>query len=111
MEKMEGADGGSSLLAVCKQNADGVELSEYLHRGNVNCSDKMEMKLHLNNVSQDDSGIYRCNFSTDAGFSSSLILLTMFSSPKGLQLHNTITLHEHKCTSQSQNYIIITFEL
>ncbi|MCJ8745723.1 hypothetical protein PDJAM_G00133660 [Pangasius djambal] len=84
MERMEGADGGSSLLAVCMQNADGVELNKYLHRGSVNCSDEMEMKLHLNNVSQDDGGIYRCNFSTDAGFSSNLILLTMLPSPKGL---------------------------
>ncbi|KAF4075816.1 hypothetical protein AMELA_G00223130 [Ameiurus melas] len=85
VERIEGVDGGSRLLAVCKQNNDGVELSEYsVHREIVNCSDEMELKLHLNNMSEDESGIYRCNFSADAGFSSRLILLTMFPSPKGL---------------------------
>ncbi|XP_046689551.1 CD226 antigen isoform X2 [Silurus meridionalis] len=84
VEKMEGADGGSSLLAVCKQDADGVKLIEYLPSGNLNCSDEMELKLRLNNVSQDDGGMYRCNFSTDAGISSNLVMLVMFPSPKGL---------------------------
>lgn len=92
VERIGGVDGGSRLLGVCKQNGDGVELSEYsVRREIVNCSDEMELKLRLNNVSEDDGGMYRCNFSTDTGFSSRLILLTMFPGPKGFRLHDTIT--------------------
>lgn len=90
MEKMEVTDGGSSLLAVCKQGYDGVELSKFLHRGVVNCSDAMEMELRLNNVNQHDGGSYRCNFSTDGEVSSRIIQLIVVSNPKGLQMHITI---------------------
>lgn len=102
MERMEGSDRESRVLAECRKNSDGVELIKDLYRGNTNCSDDMELELHLYNVSQDDGGIYRCNFSTDAGFSTSLILLTVFHSHKGLQLHNTITVHEHKCRPSAE---------
>lgn len=95
VERMEGSDGGSRVLAVCRRSSDGVELGKDLYRESANCSDEMEMTLRLYNVSQDDGGIYRCNFSTDAGFSSSLISLTVIHNHKGAQLHNTITLHEH----------------
>lgn len=90
MERMEGADAGSRVLAECKRDAEGVELTEHGPGGKVNCSADMEVKLHLNNVSQDDGGIYRCNFSTDAGFSSSLILLTVFPRPEGSRMHSTM---------------------
>lgn len=93
VERMEGADGRSSVLAVCKQNADGVELIEYLHGDNVNCSEEVEMKLRLNNVSRDDGGIYRCNFSTDTGGFSSIVQLTVFHSRKGAQ-HHTNAVHQ-----------------
>lgn len=115
VERMEGVDGGSRVLAVCKQ--DGVEIRDYLHRGNVNCSDEMEMQLHLNNVSQDDGGIYRCSFRTDAGFSSRLIWLAMSHSPKGLQPHDTITLPEHRCRPSAKclvselSFLSLTLEL
>ncbi|KAG7317693.1 hypothetical protein KOW79_018728 [Hemibagrus wyckioides] len=84
MEKMEVTDGGSSLLAVCKQGYDGVELSKFLHRGVVNCSDAMGMELRLNNVNEHDGGNYRCNFSTDGEVSSRIIQLMVVSNPKGL---------------------------
>ncbi|TSK98361.1 Rotatin [Bagarius yarrelli] len=83
VEKMDGANRGISLLAVCKQNGDGVELSDYQHRGVINCSDALEMELRLPNVSQADHGSYRCNFSTDAELSSAVIHLTVVSRPKG----------------------------
>lgn len=108
MEKMEGADGGISLLAVCKLSDDGVELSKNLHSGVVNCSDAMEMELHLNNVNQHDGGNYRCNFSKHGEISSRIIQLMVVSSPKGLQLPPLTPLHIHSCVFSARPSAVFT---
>lgn len=76
IEKLDAEVGGSNIIATCQMLEDGVELSEFNNRGRLNCSDAMEVSLHLTNIVKEDGGLYRCNFSTDAGVQSTTILLT-----------------------------------
>uniref|UniRef100_A0A9J8BYZ9 CD226 molecule n=2 Tax=Cyprinus carpio TaxID=7962 RepID=A0A9J8BYZ9_CYPCA len=71
-------------------NEDDVELSEFNSRGRLNCSDAMEVSLHLTNIIKEDGGLYRCNFSTDAGVQSTTILLTTLPAQDFRSLHHML---------------------
>ncbi|XP_056110069.1 CD226 antigen isoform X1 [Rhinichthys klamathensis goyatoka] len=76
IEKLNIEEGSSNIIATCQMLSEGVELNEFDSRGRVNCSDAMEVSLHLTNIIKEDAGFYRCNFSTDAGVQSTTVLLT-----------------------------------
>lgn len=76
IEKLNAEEGSSNIIATCQMLSEGVELNEFDSRGRVNCSDAMEVSLHLTNIIKEDGGLYRCNFSTDAGVQSTTVLLT-----------------------------------
>lgn len=76
IEKLDAEVGSSNIIATCQMLEDGVELSEFNSRGQLNCSEALEVSLHLTNIVKEDGGLYRCNFSTDAGVQSTTILLT-----------------------------------
>ncbi|KAI4902318.1 hypothetical protein NFI96_016187 [Prochilodus magdalenae] len=77
VEKLQSGQEGDTLLGVCKVLADSVEVTEFVNRITVNCSDDLQMSVHLNGVTEDDRGLYRCNFSMDTGTqTTSIILLT-----------------------------------
>jgi len=76
IEKLNTEEGSSNIIATCQMLDEGVELNEYDSRGRVNCSDAMEVSLHLTSIVKEDAGFYRCNFSTDAGVQSTTVLLT-----------------------------------
>ncbi|XP_059380500.1 CD226 antigen isoform X1 [Carassius carassius] len=76
IEKLDTEVGGSNIIATCQVLEHGVELTEFNSRGLLNCSDAMEVSLHITNIVKEDGGLYRCNFSTNAGVRSTTILLT-----------------------------------
>lgn len=80
IEKLNAEEGSSNIIATCQMLSEGVELNEFYSRGRVNCSDAMEVSLHLTNIIKEDGGLYRCNFSTDAGVQSTTVLLTTLPS-------------------------------
>lgn len=94
-EKLWSGHEGSDVLAVCKVLEDSVEVSEVADRVRVNCSDDLEMSMELHDVTQEDGGLYRCNFSTDTGEQTTrVILLTIIPVPGQNKLtltskHNT----------------------
>ncbi|XP_051542930.1 CD226 antigen-like isoform X2 [Myxocyprinus asiaticus] len=80
IEKLGEEEGSSNIIATCQMLDSGVELSEFSSRGQLNCSDAMEVSLHLTNIIKEDGGFYRCNFSTDSGVQTTTILLNTLSS-------------------------------
>uniref|UniRef100_A0A8C1CL43 CD226 molecule n=2 Tax=Cyprinus carpio TaxID=7962 RepID=A0A8C1CL43_CYPCA len=88
--KLDTEMGGSNIIATCQTLEDGVELSEFNSRGLLNCSDAMEVSLHLTNIVKEDGGLYRCNFSTDAGVRSTTILLTTLPAQDFRGLHHML---------------------
>uniref|UniRef100_A0A8C2IEB5 CD226 molecule n=1 Tax=Cyprinus carpio TaxID=7962 RepID=A0A8C2IEB5_CYPCA len=88
--KLDTEMGGSNIIATCQTLEDGVELSEFNSRGLLNCSDAMEVSLHLTNIVKEDGGLYRCNFSTDAGVRSTTILLTTLPAQDFRSLHHML---------------------
>ncbi|XP_076868971.1 CD226 antigen isoform X2 [Brachyhypopomus gauderio] len=78
VEKLKGTEGGGvagEVLAVCRVLQGAIESQEFTNRGKVECSDHLNVSLHLLHVSQQDGGVYRCNFSTDAGSHTTTVLL------------------------------------
>lgn len=76
VEKLDPDDGSHTIIATCRMRDDDLELIEYSSRGTLNCSDAMEVSLHLTNIIEEDGGLYRCNFTTDDGVQSTTVLLT-----------------------------------
>ncbi|XP_050954190.1 CD226 antigen isoform X2 [Labeo rohita] len=87
IEKVDAEMGTSNIIATCQMLEDGVELNEFNSRGQLNCSDAMEVSLHLTNIIQEDGGLYRCNFSTDAGVHSTTVFLTTLPAQDFRGLH------------------------
>ncbi|XP_051538477.1 CD226 antigen-like isoform X1 [Myxocyprinus asiaticus] len=79
IEKLGAEEGSSNIIATCQMLDSGVELSEFTSRGTLNCSEAMEVSLHLTNITEEDGGLYRCNFSTDSGVQTTTVLLTTLS--------------------------------
>lgn len=65
------------IIGVCKKVEGGLVGEDYSDRGRVSCADSLEVSLHLTGVVLDDSGFYRCTFSTDAGMQTTTVLLTV----------------------------------
>ncbi|XP_018529516.1 CD226 antigen isoform X2 [Lates calcarifer] len=73
------------IIGVCKKVEGGLVGEDYSDRGRVSCADSLEVSLHLTGVVLDDSGFYRCTFSTDAGMQTTTVLLTV-PTPGGFSL-------------------------
>ncbi|XP_056290273.1 CD226 antigen isoform X1 [Pseudoliparis swirei] len=65
------------IIGVCKQVEGGLLSEDYSDRGHVSCTDSLDVSLHLTAVVQEDGGFYRCSFSTDAGWQTTTVLLTV----------------------------------
>lgn len=65
------------IIGVCKKVEGGLVGEDYSDRGTVNCADSLDVSLHLAGVVHEDSGFYRCTFSTDAGVRTTTVLLTV----------------------------------
>ncbi|XP_052398261.1 CD226 antigen-like isoform X1 [Carassius gibelio] len=90
IEKLDAELGSSNIIATCQMLGHDVELSEFNSRARLNCSDAMEVSLHLTNIIKEDGGLYRCNFSTDAGVQSTTILLTTLPAQDFRGLHHML---------------------
>ncbi|XP_042570167.1 CD226 antigen-like isoform X1 [Cyprinus carpio] len=77
IEKLDAEVGISNIIATCRMLEDDVELSEFNSRGRLNCSDAMEVSLHLTN-------------NTDAGVQSTTILLTTLPAQDFRSLHHML---------------------
>ncbi|XP_029385075.1 CD226 antigen isoform X2 [Echeneis naucrates] len=73
------------IIGVCKKVDLGLVGEDYSDRGRVSCADSLDVSLHLTGVTPDDSGFYRCTFSTDVGVQTTTVLLTV-SMPGGFSL-------------------------
>ncbi len=102
IEKLDAEVGSSNIIATCQMLEDGVELSEFKSRGQLNCSDALEVSLHLTNIVKEDGGLYRCNFSTDAGVQSTTILLTTLPAQgrTGVELAVSLQQRRPNCSLQ-----------
>lgn len=81
--RLHGQDWG--VIGVCKKVGGLVEVGlvgeEYSDRGRLSCTDTLDVSLRLTGVVQQDGGLYRCTFSTEAGVQASTVLLSV--SPTG----------------------------
>ncbi|KAL7840860.1 hypothetical protein AOLI_G00261830 [Acnodon oligacanthus] len=94
VEKLWSGQEGGTVLAMCKALADGVEVIEYADRIEVNCTDDLEMSVHLNDVMEKDGGLYRCNFSMDTGTQdTSLIVLTTIPNRGLRNIHDMVYIY------------------
>ncbi|XP_028288929.1 CD226 antigen isoform X3 [Parambassis ranga] len=73
------------IIGVCKKVEGGLVSEDYSDRGTVSCEDSLDVSLHLSDVMQEDSGFYRCTFSTDAGQQTNTVQLTV-AAPGGISL-------------------------
>ncbi|KAM9839416.1 CD226 antigen [Aulostomus maculatus] len=74
-----------STIGVCKTVEGGIVGEDYSDRGRVSCADSLDVSVHLTGVEQEDAGFYRCIFNTDAGMTSTTVLLTV-APPGGFSL-------------------------
>ncbi|XP_060921092.1 CD226 antigen isoform X2 [Labrus mixtus] len=74
-----------SIIGVCKKVEGGLVGEDYSDRGGVSCADSLDVSLHLTGVVPEDSGFYRCTFSTDTGVQTTTVLLTV-APPGGFSL-------------------------
>ncbi|XP_023856646.1 CD226 antigen isoform X1 [Salvelinus sp. IW2-2015] len=80
VEKLDhGSASGVGIMAKCRLENGGLFGVDYTHRGIVNCSDRLDTRLQLNDVGEEDGGLYRCLFNTDAGVQTTTVLLTVLS--------------------------------
>ncbi|XP_019132051.1 CD226 antigen isoform X2 [Larimichthys crocea] len=73
------------IIGVCKEVENGLVSEDYSDRGRVSCTDTLDVSLHLTGVVPEDSGFYRCTFSTDAGVQTTTVVLTV-NPPGGFSL-------------------------
>ncbi len=108
IEKLDAEVGSSNIIATCQMLDDGVKLSEFNSRGQLNCSDALEVSLHLTNIVKEDGGLYRCNFSTDAGVQSTTILLTTLPAQgrTGVELAVSLQQRRPNCSLQGPKIIM-----
>ncbi|KAM6970925.1 CD226 antigen isoform 1-T1 [Tautogolabrus adspersus] len=66
-----------SIIGVCKKVDGGLVGEDYSDSGEVSCADSLDVSLHLTGVVPEDSGFYRCTFSTDTGVQTTTVLLTV----------------------------------
>lgn len=90
IEKLDTEEGNSNIIATCEMLEDGVELRNFSNRGLLNCSEDMEVSLHLTNIIKEDGGLYRCNFSTNNGIQSTTVLLTTVPAQDFPGLHHML---------------------
>uniref|UniRef100_A0A4W5JH86 CD226 molecule n=1 Tax=Hucho hucho TaxID=62062 RepID=A0A4W5JH86_9TELE len=80
IEKLDhGSASGMRIMAKCRLENGGLFGVNYTHRGIVNCSNRLDTRLQLNDVGEEDGGLYRCLFNTDAGVQTTTVLLTVLS--------------------------------
>uniref|UniRef100_A0A8C8GLB7 Ig-like domain-containing protein n=1 Tax=Oncorhynchus tshawytscha TaxID=74940 RepID=A0A8C8GLB7_ONCTS len=80
VEKLDhGSTSGVGIMAKCRLENGGLFGVDYTHRGIVNCSEGLDTRLQLNDVGEEDGGLYRCLFNTDAGVQTTTVLLTVLS--------------------------------
>ncbi|XP_010889501.1 CD226 antigen isoform X2 [Esox lucius] len=78
LEKLDrGGTGGGVLMALCQLKDGGLFEVNYTDRGVVNCSRRLDADLQLDGVTEQDGGLYRCRFSTDAGDLTTTVRLTV----------------------------------
>ncbi|XP_068160596.1 CD226 antigen isoform X2 [Antennarius striatus] len=65
------------IIGVCKKVEGGLVGEDYSDRGRVDCTDNLDVSLHLTGVMQEDGGFYRCTFSTDSGVQTTTVMLTV----------------------------------
>lgn len=70
-----------SIIGECKKVKHGLLADDYRDVRGLRCTDTLDVSLQLTGVGQQDSGFYRCTFSTDAGLQTTTVLLTV--SPSG----------------------------
>ncbi|XP_051910181.1 CD226 antigen [Hippocampus zosterae] len=68
------------IIGICKRVEGGVLIEDYSERGLVSCERSMDVSLQLTPVAQEDGGLYRCSFSTDAGLQTNTVLVTVSAS-------------------------------
>ncbi|XP_037311808.2 CD226 antigen isoform X2 [Pungitius pungitius] len=73
------------IIGVCKKVDGGLLSEDYSDRGTVSCADNLDVSLHLTGVTREDGAFYRCNFSTEGGWRTTTVLLTV-SPPGGFSL-------------------------
>ncbi|XP_054621808.1 CD226 antigen [Dunckerocampus dactyliophorus] len=65
------------VVGICKRVEGGTLSEDYSERGQIACEDSLAVSLHLMAVAQEDGGLYRCSFSTDAGLRTSTVMVTV----------------------------------
>nr|XP_061809811.1 CD226 antigen-like [Nerophis lumbriciformis] len=65
------------IIGICKRVEGGVLIEDYSDRGQVNCQENLDVSLELSPVTQEDGGVYRCSYSTDAGLQTNTVLVTV----------------------------------
>lgn len=65
------------IIGVCKRVEGGLISEDYSDRGSIRCADTLDISLDLIHVQQEDSGFYRCIFSTDTGVHNTTMTLTV----------------------------------
>lgn len=79
------------IIGVCKK-VEGVLVSEdYSDRGMVSCVSSLDVSLHLTDVEQEDGGLYRCRFSTDAGEQTTTVQLTVSTQGTKTSVYTTMS--------------------
>nr|XP_054607098.1 CD226 antigen isoform X3 [Nothobranchius furzeri] len=74
------------IIGVCKKVEGGLVGEDYSDRGSVDCTDSLDVSLHLADVAQEDSGFYRCTFNTDVGVRTTTVLLTVAAPAGGFSM-------------------------
>ncbi|KAM8880769.1 CD226 antigen isoform 2-T2 [Synchiropus picturatus] len=65
------------IIGVCKRVDDRMLTEDYSERGQVVCTQHLDVRLHLTGVASEDGGFYRCISSTAAGLKSTTFHVTV----------------------------------
>lgn len=65
------------IIGACEKVGNDVVVEDFSDRVRVSCNNSLVVSLHLTGVQQQDSGFYRCIFTTDSGMQISTVLLTV----------------------------------
>lgn len=65
------------VIGACEKLGGGVVVEDFSDRVRVSCTNSLVVNLHLTGVQQQDSGFYRCIFSTDSGVQITTVMLTV----------------------------------
>ncbi|KAG7488552.1 hypothetical protein MATL_G00035780 [Megalops atlanticus] len=65
------------IIALCNVVDGSFVGADYRERVAVNCHDVLDVSLQLMNVTEEDGGLYRCHFSSDAGDQTMTVSVTV----------------------------------